>query len=306
MNTESRILTLDPELVTTIREQIDAWNKELKDPWIPSPAALSIVQTIKNSCPTMASLLEKAGILEAWAEDLHDKVSDLMHQEVREGREAGSALNQAMMELIPWSWEMQEEWLEAHCLEYEPEANPDLYGPEDPRHSQYEEPEEEEEEEDDVPTLKFRDGDLSKIQLALVKSIKALLVRSGIESREVMCLGAMLSLIERLPRFYEKYSAHIELSSDMGTGVGIKSFTLNADGLMLDVGEIIRGEWGSDSSSKTILLITEKSSSSSDPFLDLEEWLTYFSNDAADVDVDFRVDWFPEDEMPNFRPTLAT
>ena len=209
---------------------------------------------------------------------------------------ANEAEHEARQHLLPWCWEMQEEWLEAYCLNYVPEPDPDLYGTEDPRHSQHDEPEEE----CDVPTLKFEGGDLSKIQRALVKSIKALLVRSGIESREVMCLGAMLSLIERLPRFYEEYSAQIELSSDMGTGVGTKAVTINADGLMLDVGEIIRGEWGSDSSSRTILLVTEKSSSNSDPFLVLEEWLTYFSNDAADADVDFRVDWFPEDEMPNF------
>jgi len=298
MNAENRILTLDPELVADVHTQVEEWSEELLNPWQPSHAARGIVQTIKNSCPRMAEALEAAGIFEPWAEMLHDEILDLA-RDLRD-REvmatANEAEHEARQHLLPWCWEMQEEWLEAHCIDYEPEPDPDLYGPDDPRHSQYEEAEEEHE----APILKFGSGELSMIQSALSKSIKALLGSNRVESGDVMCLGAMLSLVERLPRHHEGYSGTITLSSDIGTGVGWKSFSIGDDGLMLNAGEIIRGEWGSDSSSRTILMVTEKSSSSSDPFFDLEDWLSDFSNDAADADVTFNVDWFPEDEMPAF------
>jgi hypothetical protein len=112
---------LNPALVVKVRKQVIAWNRELRDPWIPSPAALSIAQTIKGSSPTMAKLLTKAEILEPWAEMLHDQVLLLMKREVDQGREAGEALNRAMLELVPATPETEAEWLEANSLPTRPE-----------------------------------------------------------------------------------------------------------------------------------------------------------------------------------------
>lgn len=294
MNAKERILTLDPQLILTVRKQVKDWNEELLNPWHPSFAAKQLIQSLRNSCPKMTDALEEAEILEPWAEMLHDRVLDLKLANRLAGMTPSEAESEARKELIPWSWEMQEEWLEANCTDYEPEPDPDLYGPDDPRHSQYEEVDDECE----VSFLNFDSGDLVMIQRTLVKSIKSLLGRDGIESYHVMYLGAMLSLVEKLPRHYEEYSGSITLSLDMGEGVGLKTITINEDGLMFEDGEIIRGEWGTDSSFKTILQVTEKSSSSSDPFFDLENWLSMFSSDADDVDVTFRVEWFPEHEMP--------
>ncbi|MCP5534249.1 MAG: hypothetical protein H7A48_13855 [Akkermansiaceae bacterium] len=107
---------IDPELVLRVRNQVADWNKELKDPWIPSPRAMSLVQTLRNSAPTMARLLEKAGILEAWAEILDDRVWTLQRELMKQGREAGEAMNQAMLELIPATSEAENEWMAAYTL----------------------------------------------------------------------------------------------------------------------------------------------------------------------------------------------
>ena len=66
---------LNPSLIVLVKKQAATWSKELKNPpWIASPAARTLAQGIRNSCPKMAAALEAAGILEPWAEMLHDQV----------------------------------------------------------------------------------------------------------------------------------------------------------------------------------------------------------------------------------------
>jgi hypothetical protein len=297
MNTENRILTLDPELVADVRSQVEEWNEELLNPWKPSHAAKGVVQIIRNSCPRMADALEAAGIFEPWAEMLHDQVLDLAIANRLAGMAPSEAESEARKDLIPWCWEMQEEWLEACCLDYAPEPDPDLYGPDDPRHSQYEEPEEEDD--DGIPLLRFEPGQSRLIQDKLAAAVKSALKNRELSSPQMMKLGAFLWLVERLPEHHEKYTGQIELSCDHGEdGAGWTKVTISGDGLALDKGEIVRGEYGSDHPSKTVFRVSSTSASDYDLDFDLEEWLRDFVGDAGDTDVEFSVEWYPENEMP--------
>lgn len=289
MNAESRALTLDPELIAAVRERVDEWNEELLEPWIPSPAALNLAQTIRNNCPKMASALEAAGILEPWAEMLDDQIRNL----ARSLRDSGAATtaneaeHDARQHLVPWCWEMQEEWLKANCLDYEPEVDSDLYGPDDPRHSQYKEPDEEDE--GGFPLLRFEPGQSRLVQDKLAAAVQAALKSRDLSSQQVMDLGAFLWLVEHLPEHHEQYSAQIELSWDYGDGAGWTMVTFSGDGLALDKGEIIRYEYGTDHHSKTVFRVSSTNAADYDIYFDLEEWLRNFVNYSADPNVKFTV-----------------
>lgn len=298
MNAESRALTLNPELIAAVRDQVVEWNEKLLEPWIPSPAAKGIAQSIRNSCPRMAQALEAAGIFESWAEMLHDEILDVARylRECGVMETANEAEHEARHHLLPWCWEMQEEWLEAHCLDYEPEPDPDLYGPDDPRHSQYKEPEEEDEV--GMPLLRFEPGQSRLVQDMLAAAVQCALKNRSLSSKQVMNLGAFLWLVERLPEHHQQYTAQIELSWDYGDGSGWTMVTFSGDGLALDKGEIIRSEYGSDHPSKRVFQVSPTSASDYDLDFDLEEWLRHFVNDAGDTDVELSVEWYPEDAMP--------
>jgi len=117
-----------------VHNQVEDWSAELEDPpWIPSPAALRLAQTIQNNCPRMAAALEAAGILEPWAEMLDDKILGLAREfRMRHVAEtANEAMSLAMMDLVPADWMAQEQWLAACSLDYEPMPDPDIYNPDE-------------------------------------------------------------------------------------------------------------------------------------------------------------------------------
>lgn len=104
--------TLSPTLIQKVKRQVILWNRELANPWHPSLAAKQLAQGLRNSCPTMAKLLEEARILEPWAEMLHDQVLELKEANGLNGMTPSEAESQARMELIPSNPEMEAEWLE--------------------------------------------------------------------------------------------------------------------------------------------------------------------------------------------------
>jgi hypothetical protein len=291
-------LKLDPEFVAMVRERTEC--RDGHEPLFerdPSREAKGIAQTIQNSCPRMAGTLEAAGILERFAEILHGEILKLAGDFCKSRRLSPSeAESEARKELIPWCWEMQEEWLAAYCVDWEPEPDPDLYGPDDPRHSQYRESEEDDE--SGIPQLRFEPGEAFVVQGKLVNAIQAILQNRSLTSAQLMNLGAFLWLVERLPEHHIGYFGQIDLTSDHGDGAGWRSVTISEDGLALDEGEIIRGDCGTDHESKTVFRVSETCGSDSEPYFDLEEWLRYFANDAGDPDVEFSVDWYPDGEMP--------
>jgi hypothetical protein len=191
---------------------------------------------------------------------------------------------------------MQEEWLEGHCIDYEPVLDSDLYGPEDARHSQYKEPEEEVE--DCISLLRFEQGQCSLIQDKLVAAVKSAMKNRELTSNQVMKLGAILWLVERLPEYHELFTGQIELSCDSGDVTAWTMVTISGEGLALNEGEIVRGEYGSDHPSQTVFRVSSTSSPDYDLDFDLEEWLRDFVSDAGAADVEFSVKWCPEDVMP--------
>ena len=129
-------MTLNPELIADVRKQVKTWNEESLNPWIPSSVAEGFVQIIRNRCPRMAMVLEAAGIFEPWAEMIHDRIWELARSNRRAGMTIpGEAESEGSKELVPSNWRMQEEWLAANCLDYQEEPEP--YGLDDPRHSQF-------------------------------------------------------------------------------------------------------------------------------------------------------------------------
>ncbi len=296
MNTENRILTLDPELVADVRSQVEEWNEELLNPWKPSHAASGITQAIRNSSPRMADALEAAGIFEPWAEMLHDQILNLKEANRLNGMTPSEAESEARKDLIPSCWEMQEEWLAASCIDYESESDPDLYGPDDPRHSQYREPVEEYE--DGIPMLRFEPGQSRLIQDKLKAAVESALKNREISSEQMMNLGAFLWLVERLPEHHANYTGKIDIISDHGEGAGWRSVTVSEDGLALDEGQIVRGDCGTDHESKTVFQVSETCDPNHDLYFDLENWLSNFVNDAGDPHLDFTVEWYPDGEMP--------
>lgn len=296
MNPKNRILTLESELVVDVRRQVAKWNEALGDSWEPSHAAKEIVQIIRNSCPRMALALDAAGIFEPWAEMLHDKILSLAVVHRNRGLSLSDAESEARKDLVPWCWNMQEEWLARHCIDYEPETDPDVYGTDDPRHSQYHEPDEDED--GGIPLLLFEPGQSTLIQGKLVAAVHSVLKSRRLSAEQVMQLGSFLWLVERLPEHHEQYTAQIELSWDYGDGAGWTMVTISEDGLALDKGEIFRYEYGSDHESKTVFKVSSNRAPNYDLDFYLEEWLRDFVDDAADPDVKFSVEWYPEDVMP--------
>jgi hypothetical protein len=106
---------LNPSLIFLVKKQVVTWSKELKNPpWVASPAAKTLAQGIRNSCPKMAAALEKAGILEPWAEMLHDQILAVKLENRKAGMSVSEAESQARMELVPSTPEMEADWLEAN------------------------------------------------------------------------------------------------------------------------------------------------------------------------------------------------
>ena len=114
---------LNPSLIVLVKKQAATWSKELKNPpWVASPAAKTLAQGIRNSCPKMAAALEAAGILEPWAEMLHDQVLEVKLENRKAGMTASEAESQARLELIPSTPEMEADWLEANSRPIAPEG----------------------------------------------------------------------------------------------------------------------------------------------------------------------------------------
>jgi len=72
------------------------------------PDGETIVEMWKIECPTMVKMLEREGILEAYAEQLVDQALALAN---RTPGEYSEALNRALMETIPSSPEQEAEWI---------------------------------------------------------------------------------------------------------------------------------------------------------------------------------------------------
>lgn len=295
MNIDNRILTLDPKLVADVCSQVEEWNEELLNPWKPSPAAQSIAQTIRNSSPRMADALEAAGIFEPWAEMLHDRILNLKQSNSERGITSSEAECEARKNLIPCCWEMQEEWLAASCIDYKPESDPDLYGPRDPRHSQYRESEDPE---DAFPRFEMSPAEGWLIEGKLKAAVRAALAHRNFQALDVMKIGAFLWLVERLPENHKDYLGRIELTCEHGSGATWGSVTISDDGLVLAEGEIIRGEVGTDQESRIVFQVTDNSGSDPDLYFDLEHWLNKFAAEAGDPTIEFSMDWYPDDQLP--------
>jgi hypothetical protein len=278
MNTENRILTVEPELVATVRKQVRDWSLELEDPpWIPSPAAKTLARGLRESCPTMAKALEQAEILEPWAEMLWERMW-ILKRSLQEdvGMTPSEAESQARMELIPSSPEMEAEWLEANCVDYDPEEF------EEPQYSR--------------PLLRLGEDD-SWIPQMLEHCIRTALQRRDLPSETIMRLGAMLWVVEQLPQHCEECTAILTVSQDRGSGVASWDVRFDEEGLTLETNEIMRGEWGTDYNSREILKVTQtRWSTGMDD--DPREWLDRICKKAGKADYEVSVEWYPEYQMP--------
>jgi hypothetical protein len=301
MNSEYPTLTVNAELVSHVLDQVRIWSEGQDEPWEPSRGAENIAQTVRNSCPRMVDALEAAEIFLPWSEMLYQQVLNSTESySTYSTLSASEIAYEVRSYLVPCSWEMQEEWLAAYCDDYEPIPDPDLYGPDDPRHSRYVDPYEyeEDDDEDGVLRLRFLPGEAELIKGKLEEAVRAAMTNRKLSPEKIMQIGAFLWLVERLPVHHEEYTGKIELSYDHGEGAGWTMVTISEEGLALDKGEIFRGSWGSDHESKTVFRVTSTCGSNFYPDFYLEEWLQEFVSDAGDKDVNLSIEWFPEEEMP--------
>lgn len=240
----------------------------------------------------MAGSLDAAGILVPWAETLHERIREVAELNHRAGMTASEAESEARKDLLPCSWEAQEEWLAGATLDYEPEGDPDLY-----------QPAEENEASDGfypegIPLLTSEPGELHIVKEKLTSAIRSALRRRELPAQLLMELGGMLSLVDRLPEHHEEFTGKLDLTTDMGDSAGWKCATIDDRGLSLEVGEIFRGDYGSDHSSEIVYQATRRGSTSPDIYFDLTDWLNRFIADAEDPDVELTVEWYPELEIP--------
>jgi len=156
-----------------------------------------------------------------------------------------------------------------------------------------------EEPDDGIPRLKFDDGECSLIQGKLMEAVRGAMKSRNLPAEDLMNLGAILWLLERLPVHLEEYTGILTLSSSHSEGSGWRTMTLSEeDGLSLEYGEIIRGDYGSDQFSKTIFKATPTRCANWEDSIGLEDWLCCFARDVAESDYALSVEWFPEGEMP--------
>ena len=107
-----RRMKLHPNLIHRIKGMLAQQTKGEK--WNPSPTAETIAQTIRNSAPTMAAMLEKEGVLLEWAELAHDQVLELKDRNRKAGMTPGEAEEQARKEILPVTPEQEQEWVKAN------------------------------------------------------------------------------------------------------------------------------------------------------------------------------------------------
>jgi hypothetical protein len=152
--------------------------------------------------------------------------------------------------------------------------------------------------EDAIPLFQLESWQSHLIQNELTAAVHSALKNRKLSSEEVMNLGAFLWLVERLPEHHEQYFGQINFSWDRGEGIGWTSVCFSEEGLALEYGEIIRGEYGTDSYSKTVFQVSGTRSAHYDFDFVLENWLRDFVNNAGEVEVEMSVSWYPEDERP--------
>ncbi len=159
--------------------------------------------------------------------------------------------------------------------------------------------EDEEEPGDGIPRLKFDGGDCSMVQGKLMEAVRGAIKSRNLLAKDLMNLGAILWLLERLPVLHDEYIAILTLSSSHSEGSGWRTMTLSEeDGLSLEYGEVIRGDYGSDHFSKTIFKTTPTKCADWEDSIGLDDWLCCFARDVAESDYALSVEWFPEGEMP--------
>ncbi len=155
-----------------------------------------------------------------------------------------------------------------------------------------------EEPDDGIPRLKFDDGECSMIQGKLMEAVRGAIKSRNLPAKDLMNLGAILWLLERLPVHHEEYAGILTLSSshsEGSEGSGWRTLTISDEGgLSLEYGEII----GSDHFSKTIFKATPTRCANWEDSVGLEDWLHSFAGDVAESDHALSVEWFPEGEMP--------
>ncbi|MBG7608634.1 MAG: hypothetical protein IZT59_11495 [Verrucomicrobia bacterium] len=105
---------------------------------------------------------------------------------------------------------------------------------------------------DGIPRLQFDHGECSMIQAKLMKTVRGAVKNRSLPAQDMMNLGAILWLLERLPEHHAEYTGILTLSSSHSEGREWKTMTLSEDdGLSLEYGEIVRGDYSSDHFSKT-------------------------------------------------------
>jgi hypothetical protein len=154
-------------------------------------------------------------------------------------------------------------------------------------------------EEEDIPKLMLHWQETDLLKGKLTEAVKAALSSRDLSCEQIMKLGAFLWLVDHLPQNHKRYSAKFELAYDYGDGASWMTATISQDGLALSTGEVIRGDFGSDHSSKTVFQVSRYSNSEYDINFDLEDHLLDFVNDAGDPNVKFSIDWSPELETPS-------
>lgn len=240
----------------------------------------------------MAASLEAAGILEPWAETLHEQVLEVAELNHRAGMTASEAESEARKDLLPCSWEAQEEWLATTAVDYEPMVDPDLY------HPDQEDEEIDESAPEGIPLLRSRFGELELVREKLTHAIRSAMRKRELPPEVIMELAGVLCLVTRLPEHHEDFTGKLDLTRDFGDGAGWKSVTIDEGGLSLETGEIIRGSYGTDHTSKVVFQATRQGSSGLDCDFDLEDWLYGFIADAQDPNVEMTLEWYPDMEIP--------
>ncbi len=291
MESEFPIPTINSEFVAEVLDQVRIWNDELKEPWVPSPAALTMAQGLRNSCPTMAAALEKAGILEPFAEMLHDQVLDLKLANREAGMVPSEAMSQARMELVPSTPEMQEEWLAANCDDYEQTPDPDLHDQCEGAEGDFDDGEDE--------LFRYSHGEGYLLKGKLQEAIRSILKSRNLSAREIMELGAFLWLVDQLPRHHEEFCGDMTLSINYeGEGSAWRSVQIGGEGLEIRRGETTRYEYGCDSHSETVYNVSRDTEAEFEQFCDLDDWLWHFVSDCGDSEWEISISWYPEDVMP--------
>lgn len=115
--------------------------------------------------------------------------------------------------------------------------------------------------------------ELETVRARLIDAVRGALRRPLIDGETVEHLGAFLRLVELLPEHDEDCTASMRLTFDSGEGAGIWEADFSSEGLELSRTELFRGEWGTDSESKTVFKATAERSSADDG---LDEWLHHF------------------------------